>query len=296
MIDIIFLGTGSMQPTKGRNHSGILLKFREENILLDCGEGTQRQMRIAGIKPAKTTKLLISHWHGDHVFGIPGLLSAMGADKFSKVLQIFGPPGTKKYLYHLLKSFAAKNIIKFEVHEVTSGKIFQNDKYSLEARPLKHSSICIGFSLIEKDRRRIDIKKAKKMDLSGPILGKLQQGKNITVKGKKIKSSELTYLVKGKKISYIADTIPCAGANALAKDADLLIAEGTHLDEIRDKTRKFMHLTVKETALIAKKNKAKKLVVTHISPRYKNSKDVLKEARKYFKNSVIAEDFMKVEV
>ena len=169
MIEIVFLGTGSMQPTKGRNHSGILLRFKGENILLDCGEGTQRQMRIAGIKPAKTSKLLISHWHGDHVFGIPGLLSAMGADKFSKKLSIYGPQGTKKYLNHMLKSFASKNIIDFEVHEVKSGKIFQNEMFTLEARPLKHSSICIGFSLIEKDRRRIDVKKAKKLNLSGPI-------------------------------------------------------------------------------------------------------------------------------
>ncbi|MDP3734279.1 MAG: ribonuclease Z, partial [Nanoarchaeota archaeon] len=262
MIEIIFLGTGSMQPTKTRNHSGIFLKYREENILLDCGEGIQRQMRIAGIKPAKITKLLISHWHGDHVFGIPGLLSAMGADQFSKKLTIYGPPKTKEYLQHMLKSFAAKNIIDFEVHEVKSGIIFENKQFILEAKQLKHSTVCIGYSFSEKDRLRIDIKKAKQWNVSGPILGKIQQGESVHVNGKVITAADITYKVRGKKISYIADTIPCSGADALAKNADLLIAEGTHLDEIKDKTKKYMHLTVKETALIAKKNKAKKLVVT----------------------------------
>ena len=296
MIEIVFLGTGSMQPTRQRNHSGILLRFKEENILFDCGEGTQRQMRIAGIKPAKITKILISHWHGDHVFGIPGLLSAMGADQFSKKLTIYGPPGTKRYLQHLLKSFAAKQIIDFEVKEVKSETIFENNQFSLKTRALKHSTLCVGYSFHEKDRKRIDVKKAKKLKLSGPILGKLQKGETVKSGGKKIKSSDVTYVVKGKKVSYVADTVPCSGADALAKEADLLISEGTHLDEIKDKTKKFMHLTVKQAALIAKKTKAKKLVVTHISPRYKNSKEVIKEAKKHFKESVVAEDFMKIEL
>ena len=120
-----------MQPTKERNHSSFLLSFNQENILFDCGEGTQRQLRIAGLKPAKISKLLISHWHGDHVFGISGLLSSMGADQYAKKLQIFGPKGSKKYLEHLLKSFAAKDIIDFEVHEVKSGKIFENEEVDI---------------------------------------------------------------------------------------------------------------------------------------------------------------------
>lgn len=296
MIEITFLGTGSMQPTKNRNHSGILLRFKDENILFDCGEGTQRQMRIVGIKPARISKLLISHWHGDHVFGIPGLLSAMGADQFSKKLQIYGPIGSKNYLQNMLRSFAARDIIDVEVQEVKSGKIWENDQFMLEAQPLKHSTPCLGYSFKEKDRLRIEIKKAKQLNLAGPILGKLQQGKTVTFKGKKIKAAQVTYKVKGRKVSYIADTIPCPGADALAKSADLLISEGTHLDNIKEKTRRYMHLTVKQTAEIAKRNKAKKLIITHISPRYKDAKEVLKEARKYFKNSIVAEDFMNVKI
>ena len=245
MIEIVFLGTSSMQPTKTRNHSAILLSYEKENMLFDCGEGTQRQMRTIGVKPAKITRLFISHWHGDHVFGIPGLLSSMGADNFANKLYIYGPKGTKKYLEHLLKSFASKDIIPFEVKEVKEGIILDKEDFVVEARELKHSVTCFGYSFIEKDKRKINMLKAKKLNLSGPILGKVQEGKVITYNDKKINPDEVSYLVKGKKVSYIADTMPCNGADKLARDADLLISEGTHLDEISEKTKKYMHLTVK---------------------------------------------------
>ncbi len=296
MVNIIFLGTSCMQPTKARNHSGFLLSYKDENILFDCGEGIQRQMRVAGIKPAKVTRLLISHWHGDHVFGIAGLMSALGADQFAKKLHIYGPKGTKKYLKHLFQSFAVKGVIDYEVKEVSSGVFFENEDFQLEARPLKHSALCVGYSFIEKDRFRIKTELTAKLGLVGPILGKLQQGQDVIVAGKKIRAKAVTYVIKGKKISYIADTMLCEGANQLAKDADLLISEGTHLSEIEQKSEKYMHLTVKEAALIASRNNAAKLVITHISPRYKSIAEITEEARMYFDNSIIAEDFMKFNV
>ena len=296
MTEIIFLGTSCMQPTKKRNHPSFMLSYKTENILFDCGENVQRQMRLTGIKPAKVTRLLISHWHGDHVFGIPGLMSSMGADQYAKKLYIYGPKGSKKYLTHLFKSFASNDIIPYEIKEVKSGVFFENDEFQLVAEPLKHSAECVGFSFIEKDRLRIKVAKAEKLGLSGPILGKLQEGKDVTYNGKKIKSSDLTYLVEGKKISYIADTLPCNGANKLAQNADLLISEGTHLSDIKEKTRKYMHLTVKDAALIASENNAQQLVITHISPRYKSTSEIVSEARTYFDNTIVAEDFMKIKV
>ncbi len=285
-----------MQPTKTRNHSGIFLQFKQENILLDCGEGTQRQMKIAGIKPAKITRLLLSHWHGDHVFGLPGLLSTMGFDKPEKVFKIYGPPGTKKYLGHLLKSFAAKDLIEMEVHEVKPGVIIETEEFRIEAEALEHSVPCLGYSFVEKERHRINVAKAEKLGLEGPILGKLQQGEDVIFKGKKIKAAEVTYLVQGKKVSYIADTTVCNGARALARDADLLISEGTHLDDIKEKMGKYLHLTVKDAALIASEGNAKKLVITHLSQRYKVPSEVLAEAKTYFHNSLVAEDFLKIKV
>ena len=296
MTEIIFLGTSCMQPTKKRNHSGFLLRYKNENILFDCGENIQRQMRLTGLKPAKITRLLISHWHGDHVFGIPGVMSAIGVDQFAKKLFIYGPKGSKKYLEHMFKSFAAKSIIDYEIKEVHSGIFFENDDFKLEAQPLNHSVDCIGFSFIEKDRRRIRVAKAEKLGLKGPLLGKLQQGKDITFKGEKIKADDLSYIVNGKKISYVADTAPCKGADLLSKDSDLLISEGTHLDELKEKTEKYKHLTVKDAAIMASENNAKKLIITHISTRYKSTAEIVKEARDHFDNTIVAEDFMKINV
>lgn len=296
-MEITFLGTSCMQPTKNRNHPSFLLNFKEENILFDCGEGIQRQMRLAGIKPAKVTRLLISHWHGDHVFGISGLMSSMGVDKFAKTLYIYGPKGTKKYLDHLFKSFDAKSIIDYRVKEVYPGKIVDEEDFIIEAFPLKHSSPCYGFAFIEKDRLRIDLEKAKKIGLvEGPILGKLQDGQDVIFNGKKIKAKDVTYLVKGRKIAYVADTLLCEGANKLAKNADILISEGTHLSDLGEKTEKFMHLTVKDAALLASENNVKKLIITHISPRYKSIMELSEEARQYFDNTIIAEDFMRIKV
>ena len=164
MTEIIFLGTSCMQPTKKRNHPSFMLSYKTENILFDCGENVQRQMRLTGIKPAKVTRLLISHWHGDHVFGIPGLMSSMGADQYAKKLYIYGPKGSKKYLTHLFKSFASNDIIPYEIKEVKSGVFFENDEFQLVAEPLKHSAECVGFSFIEKDRLRIKVAKAEKLN------------------------------------------------------------------------------------------------------------------------------------
>ena len=197
----------------------------------------------------------------------------------------------------MFKGFASKGIIEHEVHEVSSGVIYENEGFMLIAEPLKHSTECVGYSFIEKDRLRINIPAAKKLGLiEGPILGELQQGKSVIFKGKKIKPEEVAYVVKGRKVSYIADTVNCDGANKLAKEADLLISEGTHLSEIEDKAEKYMHLTVKDAALIASENNAKRLVITHISQRYKSMIEIIEEARNYFDNTIVAEDFMKIRV
>lgn len=296
MINVQFLGTGCMQPTKERNHAGVLLSFKTENILFDCGEGIQRQMRIAGVKPAKITRLLISHFHGDHVFGIPGLMSSMGADQYAKKLQVYGPKGTKNFLEHLWKSFNSKDIIEHEVHEVSGGIFFENNDFALEARSLKHTVPCIGYRFVEKDRRRINLPKAKKLGLEGQILGKLQQGKSVTINGKKIKADDVTIPIIGKTVAYATDTTICNGVHELAKDTDLLILEGTLLDGLKNNAAKTRHLTVRQAALIASENNVQKLILTHISQRYKSDADLISEAREYFDNTIVAEDFMKVDL
>ncbi|MBT3298673.1 ribonuclease Z [archaeon] len=297
MTKITFLGTSSMQPTKERNHPSILLTYKSENILFDCGEGTQRQMRIGGIKPSKITKICISHWHGDHVLGLPGLMSTMGTDQYAKKVEIYGPKGTKKYIEHMLKAFFSKDVIDFEINEVNEGIIFENKEFRLEAAKLEHGTTCIGFSFTEKDKLRINMAKAKRLGLNeGPELGKLQEGKDIQFNNQKINHKDVTYKVYGKKFSYISDTINCDGANKLAEDSDLLVSECSFHSNEENKAEEYLHLTAKDAALIASQHGVKKLILTHPSLRYKDVNVLVEEAKNYFQETIFAHDFMKVNL
>jgi len=296
-MQILFLGTSSMVPTKERNQSGILINHGNEGILVDCGEGTQRQLKIAGAKLTKVTKILISHWHGDHVLGIPGLIQSMSAAGYEKTLRIYGPTGSKKFMKKMFEVFVFDRKIKIEVNEIKRGKFFENNEFILESETLKHNVETLGYSLREKGKRKINLKYIKKMKVpEGPLLGKLQNGKNVVWKGKKIRVDKATYEVKGNKITIISDTVPCKGADKLAKDSDILICEATYTSELENKGLKYGHMTAKQAAELAKRSKSKKLVLTHFSARYKNVNILEKDARDYFINVFCAKDFMKIDL
>jgi ribonuclease Z len=298
MIEIIFLGTSSMVPTKERNHSGALISFKGNNILVDCGEGTQRQLKFAGISASKINKILITHWHGDHVLGLPGLLQTLAANDYDKILEIYGPKGTKGRFNHMFKAFEFDHSrIKINIKEINNGIFFENDDFVLETLQLEHGIECLGYNFIEKDRRRIELKKAERYGLKeGPILGKLQDGKTITLNGKKIKPSDVSYIVEGKKVTFISDTLPCRNAYKLAEDADLLICEATYKSELEGKSEEYYHMTAKQAAAIANKENVKQLILTHISARYKDGKEVEEDAKDVFDNVKCAYDLMKVEL
>lgn len=296
-MQVTFLGTSCMQPTKDRNHPSFLLSYCTENILFDCGEGTQRQLKIAGIKPGKITRLLISHWHGDHVLGIPGLIQTMGASDYVKKLHIYGPKGSKEYMKHILKVFVPQDCIDFEVHEVSKGKFYENDDFYLEALPLKHGIECLGFAFVEKDKRRIITRYVKNLGIpDGPVLGKLQQGKQVVWKGKKVDLDKATSVVRGKKISYVADTLMCDNCVKIAEDADLLICESSFASKLEEKAETYYHLTAKQAALIANHANVGKLCLTHFSQRYKDTSEVEEDAKDYFDDIICAYDFLKIKV
>ena len=197
-MQIIFLGTSCAKPTKERNHTSIFLNYDNEGILLDCGEGTQRQLTIAGIKPTKINKILISHWHGDHVLGLPGLIQTLGLSEYGKTLKIYIPKGTKKYFDNMINSTVFDSKINYEVIEV-SGKFYNGSKYSLESKKLEHGLPTLGYRFVEKNKRKIKINNIQKLGIpEGPLLGELQEGNDIIWKGKKVKSKDVTSLVKGK--------------------------------------------------------------------------------------------------
>ncbi|MBS3143404.1 ribonuclease Z [Candidatus Woesearchaeota archaeon] len=294
-MEIIFLGTSGMHPTKERNLFSVLVRYKSENILIDCGEGTQRQMRIIGLKTPKISRIFLTHLHGDHINGLPGLIQNLQANQYSKGLDIYGPTGTRELMKHILEITRFR--IKINVHEIVSGVVYKDEDFHVEAIELKHSIKVYGYSIIENDKRRINLDYLKKFNLKKHILlGDLQKGKDIVYEGKKIKAKDATILVKGKKLTLITDTVYCDNCVKLSKDADLLVSECTYSDKLKDLAKERKHLTAVDAATIAKKAKVKKLIITHFSQRYNDLSILLKEANKVFKNTYVAKDFMKIKI
>lgn len=296
-MQITFLGTSSMVPTKERNQIAVFLSYGAEGILFDCGEGTQRQFKIAGISLTKVTKILISHWHGDHVLGLPGLMQTLSSLDYTGKLEIYGPHGTKKRMEKMFEAFVFDKKLEFSVNEVKGGIFFENENFQLEAYQLEHGIETLGYSFMEKDKRKVDMKKARKLGIpEGPLIGKLQQNKPIEYKGKKIAPDDVTYLEKGKKIAYVTDTVLCDACFKIAQDADLLVCEATYSSKLVDKSEEYGHMTAKHAAQIANKSNVKQLVLIHFSARYKNTQELEEDARDLFDNVICAKDFMKIDL
>lgn len=297
-VEITFLGTADAIPTRERNHTSILLNFEGENLLIDCGEGTQRQFRIARLNPCKITRLLITHWHADHVLGIPGLLKTLELSGYNKTLYIYGPKRTGRFIKDLFGLFAIRPSYKVVVEEV-HGKFFESEDFLLMAEKMDHTLPCNAYSFVRRGKRRIDKGKLKRYRIKeGPWLQKLQEGKSIRCNGKKYSAKDLTYLEPDTKICFILDTVFNKKAISFAKDSDVLICEANFGAELEDKAKERKHLTSKQAAEIAKKARVKKLVLTHFSQRYdKNPEQILEEAKKVFDGEVVlAKDFYKIEI
>lgn len=295
-IKIVFLGTSDAVPSTERNHTSILLEYKNENILVDCGEGTQRQFRKAKLNPNKTTRLLITHWHGDHILGIPGLLQTLSFSGYNKTLFIYGPKGTKEFMKNMLKTFVFQEKIKMNVEEV-EGKFFETEDFYIKAEKMSHGTPCNAYTFVKKGTIRIDKKKLEKAKIQGPILKQLKEGRDIIYNGKKYKAKDLTYSEEGKKISFVFDTSFNDKIIPFVENSNLLICESTFGEDLEDKAKEYKHLTAKQTGEIAKKSKSKKLILTHISQRYsKNPKKILDAAKKIFKNSVLANDLDRFEI
>lgn len=296
-MQITFLGTSSMVPTKDRNQIAVFISYGSEGILLDCGEGTQRQFKIAGISLTKITKILLSHWHGDHVLGLPGLIQTLSSMEYNGKLEIYGPIGTKKRMQSMFEAFVFDKRIELEVYEVKNGIFFENREFQLEAYKLEHGIETLGFRFVEKDNRRVDMRKIKKLGIpSSPLIGKLQEGKSIDYKGRKIEPDEATYIEKGKIIAYITDTLLCDNCDKIAKNADLLICEATYSSKLEGKSEEYGHMTAKQAGQLANKANAKQLALIHFSARYKNTQELEEDARNVFDNTICAKDFMRIEL
>jgi len=301
MIIITFLGTVSGIPSLKRNHPAIALEYftdYRDVLLFDCGEGTQKQLMKSGISFMQINKIFISHWHADHFAGLIALIQTMNLENRKKPLTIYGPEAERFVsdivdLGYFGLRFPVRAVnVPFEGSEISL--VDKTEDYKLTSIPVLHSVPSVAFCFQEKDKWNINENKLKKFGLKrGPWLKKLKKTGKIEWKGKKVKIEDVGYVKKGLRVVYSGDTRPCRNVVKISKNADLLIHDGTFLEEdVGGKA----HADVKEAAKLAKKAKVKQLILTHISRRYTDLKELEEEAKKVFKNSKVAYDFMKVKL
>lgn len=297
-MEITFLGTSSAVHSATRNHPGIILKAFGEVMMFDCGEASQKQLIYAKISPMKISKIFISHYHGDHILGLPGLLQSLNFRGRETPLTIYGPKGLKE-VENAIYSLGYCNFdFPIEFIEIDSGTILETEEYIIKAMKVNHNVINLAYSIEEKKKPRFLRQKAIELGIPvGPLFGKLHNGEEIEVNGQVIKPSQvLGEPRKGIKITYSGDTRPCEEMIEFAKDSNLLIHESTYTLEDDDKAMENFHSTSHDAATIAKYSNSKQLILTHISPRYNDTEDLLKEAKEVFENVEVANDLMTIEV
>jgi ribonuclease Z len=269
--------------------------------MFDCGEGVQRQMLIAGASLNRTERVFVTHMHGDHVMGLPGLLQTMALLGREKKLEVYGPPSIRNFLWGIKETVQFVLTFPTEIHEIEKGGVvYQEHEYTVQAVRSKHVVPSFAYAYVEKTRPgRFYPEKAKALGVpEGPLWSELQRGRRVKLpNGEAVKPEEVMGSRRqGRKIVYTGDTRPFKRLEKFAANADLLIHDSTLGDELAERAEKYGHSTVDQAAMSAKNAKVKQLVLTHISQRYEDTSTWLKQARKIFKNTTMAEDFMQVEI
>lgn len=302
-MEVFFLGTGAGIPAKLRNVTSIALKLLEERggiWLFDCGEATQHQILHTSIKPRRIEKIFITHLHGDHIYGLPGLLSSRSFQGGDTEVVLYGPKGIAEYIRVSLK--VSQTYVKYplKVVEVEEGLIFEDEQFIVEARLLEHGIPSYGYRVVEKDRPgTLNAEKLMEEGIKpGPIYRKIKNGEDVTLEdGTTLKAKEyLGEAQKGRIVTILGDTRICENAVILATEADLLIHEATFSKGEESLAFDYFHSTTHQAAEVAKRAGAKKLCLTHISSRYDREawKELVAQASETFQETEIAEDFKEI--
>jgi len=300
-LQVIFLGTAASIPTPRRALSAVALKREGELLLFDCGEGTQRQMISARIGFNRKTKIFLTHMHGDHVLGLPGILQTMSLLGRDKPLSIFGPPGIKAFVEAIIRTVKFGLSFEIEVYEIDGeGVVHEDEKYQICAARSDHSIPSLAYALIEKPRPgRFYPQRAITLGIpEGALWSKLQHGHEVELpNGRKARPHDVMGPPRpGRKIAYTGDTKPSQGIVKLAEGAELLIHEATFADDLKERAAEEYHSTAGQAAEVAKEARVKLLVLTHISSRYEDPTVLLEQAEKIFPNSRVAEDLMRIDI
>lgn len=304
-MELEFLGTGSGVPAKHRNVSSLALKLLAERNaiwLFDCGEGTQMQILRTTIKPRKIEKIFITHLHGDHIFGLPGLLSSRSFQGGDTPLALYGPPGVEQFVKTALRVSQTKLSYPISYHELKEGIVFQDAQFKVEARLLEHGIASYGYRITEADHEgALQVEKLRALGIpEGPLFGKLKQGQTVTLPdGQVINGKDFVGEKRqGRVVTILGDTRYTQASIELAKNSDVIVHESTFRKEETKMAKAYFHSTSQQAAQVAQKAQAKRLVLTHISARYlaQAAYELEKEAQAVFPNTQVAKDFDEIEI
>jgi ribonuclease Z len=304
---ITFLGTSAGVPTRARNVSCVALRppQRAEVWLFDCGEGTQHQLLRSELNISQVTRIFITHMHGDHMLGLMGLLATCGMTAHARGIDVYGPRPLADYVREVSRRTQFQTSYPLAVHEVKEGPVFEDDEYTVTCAPLKHRLPAFGYRVEEKDRPgHFDVGRARAEGIPpGPLYGKLKRGERVTLDdGRTFDGADFCGPdLKGRSVVYCTDTTYCRPAVELARGADLLIHEATFAEADEGLAVRSTHSTASMAGRVAREAGARRLVITHLSPRYfpgnqTGPEELLAEARAVFPAAELAHDFLSVDV
>jgi ribonuclease Z len=289
--DLTILGCSSQQPTRTRNHGAYLVRWNDEGLLFDPGEGTQRQFIFANVAPTCVTRIFVSHFHGDHCLGLGSMLMRLNLDKVTHPIHCYYPASGKVYFDRLrFGCIYHENINVVEHPVIEDGIVDEDDNFIIEARFLEHGIENVGWRVQEKESRKFDRKKLEEAGIRGPLVRKLEDEGKIEINGKIVKLDQVSTIRPGDAVAVVIDTVYCEPAIEIAKGARLLLCESTYLERHKQLAQEHHHLTAKQAAEIAKRAGVQELILTHYSARYQDLQEFLDEATPIFPNTKVADD------
>lgn len=303
-MDLWFLGTGAGRPTKERNVTSIALKLPEPSgalWLFDAGEGTQHRLLQTPLKLSKLSTIFITHLHGDHTFGLPGLLSSRSYET-DEPLRLIGPAGLRELVMSALQLSGSRLEYELVIQELTEGIVYEDEQMKVEAAKLDHRIESFGYRITERERPgKLNSALLRELGVpSGPLFGELKGGSDVTLEdGRMIRASDVVGPpVPGRIVTILGDTRPCANTAVLAKDADVLVHEATFRSGQEEKAWDYGHSTTLQAAEAAKNAGAKKLVMTHFSSRFRmeDMAELEQEAAQVFPAAAAAYDLYNISI
>ena len=297
--ELVVLGTASQAPTRYRNHNGYLLRWDTEGLLFDPGEGTQRQLLLAGVASSAVTRVLVTHFHGDHCLGLPGVLQRLSLDRVAHPVTVYYPASGQVFFERLRTCALYEDAVSVAPVPLTGPGVVDPGPtpFRLEAARLDHRAETYGYRLVEPDGRRMLPERLAAAGVDGPDIGRLQrEGALVLPGGGRVTLEEMSEHRRGQCFAFVMDTRLCDAAFALAEGADLLVCESTYLSVDAGLATDYGHLTAAQAARIAAESGARRLVLTHFSQRYPDPAAFAAEAGAVFPDVVVAADLDRIDV